>query len=408
MSVNKKNEDIRYTFLYKDLCSDGGAPQDMRNFLEYIGLSQFVRSISWGAGAQKKIVRSRHFSNILLAIKFVYCEKFSDTDRVILVGGLIFSNVIFALILFLRRIDFDYMPLSHWSAWSLSQKIFSEFPEINSLKANKQKVIGSKIKSKVVNIFLVLAKKTFFFMFRPIFNKSSILWVASPWEAAEAARCLNRDNINYRIYQFGCDLTIEMPVSSSYFEQFLQNVNIVFWGRVDYLHKGLDRLVEICEINHHFLLQNRVLIHILGPDYNGGLNKLKTEISSRGIERLFKIIPPEKLHKIGIEGLACSDGTVLFTRFEGHPRVLREAQYFGLPILSSTEAHNNWYVECDQFMTIDFALDHACYNRQFKKFIEMSKLHKYRTKRLVKEATWEEICENNQLYSDIRVLKHGK
>ena len=408
MRKNNGKKPARHTFLYRDLGSVGGAPQDMRKFLSYLGSSQIVRSISWGGGEKKKINRNIHYSNIFLVAKSLCSEKFSDTDRVVLVGGLIFSNVVFALLLFLRKIEFDYMPLSHWTSWSLSQKIFSVFPEVNSLKADKKRVIGIKTKSKVVNVVLVLAKKIFFVTCRPIFKKSSVLWVASSWEATESARSLKKNDLSYRIYQFGCDLSIEMPASSSYYEQYLQNVNIVFWGRVDYLHKGLDRLVKSCEINHHFLLQNRVLIHILGPDYNGGLNKLKTEISRRGIEQLFKFIPSEKLHQIGIEGLACSDGTVLFTRFEGHPRVLREAQYFGLPILASTEAHNNWYVECDQFTTIDFALDHACYNRQFKKFIEMSKLHKYRTKKLVKEARWEEIWNNNRLCSDICFLKHGK
>lgn len=403
----KKDKDIKleqYTFLYRDLCSDGGVPQDMRNFVEYLGLSLTVKSISWGVHSKVRPKKNNHYINFYKLVFFVFRYNFGENDRVVFVGGLSVPNAFLASILFFRGIKFDFMPLSQWTRWSLSQKIFTHYPEINSLKSSADgnetaPPCSKKLKAKLVVVF----KKLFISLCRPIFRKSQRYWVSSEWEARQVCENLSLRECKFLIYRFGCDLALEVYPSDSYYKPFKGYINIAYWGRIDFYNKGLDRLIEIALRLKMELINKGVKIHILGPDYNNGASLLRGAIATKNLEKVF-VVPSNNISKdVGIDGLAWANATILLTRFEVNARVIREANYLQVPILGSCESHiTTGGGDLSEFINF---VEKDSVDRRFLSFI--SKLPNLCViKKFNKDATWCALERSKVLLSDEKHFRY--
>lgn len=108
-------------------------------------------------------------------------------------------------------------------------------------------------------------------------------------------------------------------------------INVVFIGRIDIYHKGLDLLVEASSAIADQLRNANVNFNIYGP-LNSDADILNAMLLERNIEDLFTL-KGEVSGKEKETVLLNADVFVLTSRFEGHPMGLIEALAYGLPVI---------------------------------------------------------------------------
>lgn len=111
-----------------------------------------------------------------------------------------------------------------------------------------------------------------------------------------------------------------------------QKTNIIYIGRLDLYHKGLDLMVAACSKISNFLRLHNCTLEIYGPNVNGRAERLNELIKKEQIDDIIKLFGPisgiEKEKKI-LE----SDIFIQTSRFEGMPLGVLEAMSYGIPCL---------------------------------------------------------------------------
>lgn len=132
-------------------------------------------------------------------------------------------------------------------------------------------------------------------------------------------------------------------------------VKIVFIGRLDAYHKGLDLLIEAIRLSKPALKETNCRVALFGPDYAGRYENVKRLIQENEVQDLVflnhEIFGDEKINK-----LLDSDIFIQTSRFEGMPLGILEAMSYGLPCLVTegtslgsiiSEANAGWVAKTD-------------------------------------------------------------
>jgi len=110
------------------------------------------------------------------------------------------------------------------------------------------------------------------------------------------------------------------------------NINILFLGRIDINHKGLDYLLKGINLVKNILIKNNIIIDIYGFGKKDDIKYLKRMINKNELGKIvnFKgsVFGEEK-----IEVLINSDIFILTSRYEGMPMAIIEALSYGLPCI---------------------------------------------------------------------------
>ena len=125
---------------------------------------------------------------------------------------------------------------------------------------------------------------------------------------------------------------------------------IVYIGRLDAYHKGLDLLLEAVRLSKQILIENDCKIELYGPDYAGRFDHVQSLILENEVQDLVslnhEILGEDKARK-----LLETDIFIQTSRFEGMPLGILEAMSYGLPCLVTegtaigeiiSEAHAGW------------------------------------------------------------------
>ena len=266
-------------------------------------------------------------------------------------------------------------------------------PEIINAQANYMKVCLYNYgeSSFEINKDILVMNKEFdddYHGFMPPFNKPDIVVFHSPFgikKSTKIARMLDREKIPYIIVPHGCfssDALKKKKIKKwiavhSYFNrmfnrakniQFLSkgeqsssiykkkgiiipnairlplnvkckevnsnHITIIFIGRKDVYHKGIDMLLNACGKIKNELKKNNISIYLYGPYQNNNKLEIQNLILNNNLENIVFDCPPiydnEKDH-IFRE----ADLLVLTSRFEGLPGVVLEAWSYGCPTLLS-------------------------------------------------------------------------
>lgn len=331
---------MQFSFFYFDALSEGGAPNDIRSLCNIISKDKIVDlyCVNKGHFINKDKYKLRQTNSFLSLMMLIISNKdILRLSKVIVLGGFIWKNIFIVLLFYILRIKFQFIPFSHFTSHSLANKIVNKNPLISNgkLEANDKNLNSSfkKIISKLI-------KNIYFYTFgKIIIQLSEALWVSSIFERNQIISSLpNVKTKPFVFYSFGLNTNIGRETKYNY-SDYKNYTNLVFWGRVDYFNKGLDRLLNAIEIENNYFVENKILFHIIGPSYNGGKTILNKEINSRGLSKIVKVPDDKKITSIDLGGLVNADGTILLSRWEGHPRVLRESIYYKVPALISPETN---------------------------------------------------------------------
>lgn len=174
---------------------------------------------------------------------------------------------------------------------------------------------------------------------------------------AAAIQCLSQkelDSTAFGTRKFVATNGVSIPEKKK--TDFSQSgAKIVFIGRLDAYHKGLDLLIKAASLSKPYLLENKCRIEIYGPDYAGRYENVERLIRENDVEDVVflhhEILGEEKIQK-----LLGSDLFIQTSRFEGMPLGILEAMSYGLPCLVTegtalggeiAAAHAGWVAKTD-------------------------------------------------------------
>lgn len=148
----------------------------------------------------------------------------------------------------------------------------------------------------------------------------------------------------------------------------LDNINIIFIGRKNRIHKGLDLLMKAINKKKDFLIKNNVKFFIIGPDRirtNAYINRMieKNKVENI-VENLDAVYGIEK-EKILTNG----DIFVHTSRCEGLPTAVVEAMIYKMPILV-TRGTNMYEIAKDKQCGWGAENNVKSISQQFDKIIE--------------------------------------
>ncbi len=119
------------------------------------------------------------------------------------------------------------------------------------------------------------------------------------------------------------------------FKQKYNKNNVVFIGRYDIYHKGLDILINFVSKNKTILRNNKFTFELYGPNFRGGKENIQRDISRNGIRDLITVNDAV----FGVAKLKILYKSKYFihtSRYEGQPQAVLEAINAGcIPIVSS-------------------------------------------------------------------------
>lgn len=109
---------------------------------------------------------------------------------------------------------------------------------------------------------------------------------------------------------------------------------IVFLGRKDIYHKGIDLLLEACSLIRELLLEANVTIKLIGPDFISSKAYIDNIVRENGLQSIIinlDAVYGEEKKQVFKE----NDIFILTSRFEGQPTSILEAMSYGMPILAT-------------------------------------------------------------------------
>lgn len=110
------------------------------------------------------------------------------------------------------------------------------------------------------------------------------------------------------------------------------NLRIIFLGRLDIAHKGLDLLIEGCAQAKEALRKSNAEVHIYGPSFGKSRVILQSMISTHELSSIVQLREPV-LGEAKTLAFSSADIFIHPSRHEGHPIAVLEALSHGLPCL---------------------------------------------------------------------------
>ena len=173
------------------------------------------------------------------------------------------------------------------------------------------------------------------------------------------------------------------------FPEYKDSFKLLFLGRLDPWHKGIDRLLQaVAELRAR--LPNIVLF-LVGPKKRRYRSEIPELIAKLGIEEQVVLVGPLYDLREKYSALASADLFVLTSRFEGFPLTVLEAMACGVPVLVTKGTNAAGMLNGDRAGIVCEGDPHEIAEAIFKAFSEPDERRSMAAwgQNLVKTKTWE-------------------
>ncbi len=178
---------------------------------------------------------------------------------------------------------------------------------------------------------------------------------------AKAVQCLSKrelDSTEFGKQKFIGTNGIALPIRKK--EKFsTEGFKLIFIGRLDVYHKGLDILIDAVSSIKEYLKERGAKIEIYGPPWNNNL-LLSEKIKNNSLEGLVEV--HSEISDGKEDKLLDADVFIQTSRFEGMPMGILEALSYGLPCIVTegttlaekiNEINAGWGVETSAITVAD-------------------------------------------------------
>jgi glycosyltransferase involved in cell wall biosynthesis len=339
----------KLAFFTPDELTSGGMPDDIKHFVDSIAEMNCVETVLFCPKLRSDS------DGQLINVPKVDINSINNTYRSLKTlknGGMVvfftfssMKNVFWSIIS--RFLGIPYTVIPSWQVHDFLDKD-RPFPRklIPTIEASEKKPddfrsTGGGVVEGNYSIFSylrllkrVLFRKTLGSYF---VNNASAIHVFSDFEKFKIKTLLNLKNPFFLPIDFGTDIQ-NKPIGP---DTYPSNVciNILFWGRVDYYYKGIDRVLNSIAKAKNTGIKAPFKFWICGPDYNDGYKKVSLHVKRLGLQDYVKILNSENYTPGTIGYLKNADYVITFSRWDGYARVLRECLALGVPIISNRETH---------------------------------------------------------------------
>lgn len=333
---------------YRDAFARGGFPNEIRALAASFGKSNSVlligkNRLNDGIDSNTINVKTLKYSNIFNLQKNVsHSYGILKPDITIVVGFFIIDNIFFCNYAKKGNSKVILYPLSQVSSSVINSKIFTADPSVRNLE-NKSKQASNSFLLELLYRCNPILKKLYLDMFGSfLIRRSDYIACMSKNEALELKKYLKVEGKKIVNLQLGT-YQIDQCDSSNYYDESGQGIqaklNFVYWGRLDWRYKGIDRLIDGVYELKKTCNNLDFIIHLIGPNYRDGVRKIKKRISDLKLNKDFNILLPHQYTRASIAPLRDADASILLSRWDGFPRSLRESLHLNVPILVSRETN---------------------------------------------------------------------
>jgi len=173
------------------------------------------------------------------------------------------------------------------------------------------------------------------------------------------------------------------------FPQYQDSFKLLFLGRLDPWHKGIDRLLEaIAEVRVKF---PSIVLFLVGPKKRRYSAEIPELIARLGLHENVVLVGPLYDPQEKYSALASADLFVLTSRFEGFPLTVLEAMACGVPVLVTKGTNAGGMLAGDRAGIVCEGSPHEIADGICKAVAEPDALRSMaaRGQALVKTKTWE-------------------
>jgi glycosyltransferase involved in cell wall biosynthesis len=335
-----------YIIFSHDFLHKGGVPNENRNWVQELNKLANVLVICNSRKSLSEYEKTNSNLNIekinLISLFNRFFNKISKNDIVLITGYFIPINIIVAVLCRIKKIRYGIMPFSSLSRFSLNNDIFKTDPDVRLLENKHKHSKELYYKYFIVNKTVIL-KKIFHKMFHNILlEKAYFIGVFSSYEKEEILKLTNVPLEKFVNFRWGLKNTQETYNKTTFFDTLKKHpntLNFVYWGRLDFKMKGIDRLLNAVGILKEKHATLPFEIYLMGPDYGGGQRKIEALVEKLDISDYVHICGPGVYQPGSKQPLIDADASIYFSRWDGFPRTLRESVMYGVPIIVSEETH---------------------------------------------------------------------
>lgn len=346
---------MKIAVFYRDAFQSGGVPREIEQMVRTLSVRHTV--FCWGRSGTHQVSDQS-------GIQYQGCKELASRlpgwfshhqpDLVLLVGFFMQDNLIVARIARRYRIPIILNPLAQLTDAVMGGKIFTQDPDVRHLEENRFYLPNVREKLMVLaNPFL---KKTWLHSVgKMLVEQCDWIAVFSDYEAKQFQKYCTFPENRFIHLRWGLDeSTLQEHDQRHYYRDVLgyqdDRSNFVYWGRMDWHHKGIDRLLN--GVLHAFQDHSGELpfrVFLMGPDYHGGARKIQNFIDQHILHDVVHLMLPGQYPSGSKVPLRDACASIYLSRWDGFPRTLRESSGLGVPVLVSEETHFSGLVK--QFET---------------------------------------------------------
>ena len=328
--------------IYRDAFVRGGLPSEVRGLARGLALDHAVSV--WGRARSiprlERDAEVRCYTSIAdLAIKAPRWLRQDRPDVVVLFGVYLPDTMVAARAAKVWGAVTVLHPSAHIMHAVLTGKVFFGRIDIGQFESGRQhKVIGRNLRRRASPILKQMWLRT---VGLTLFRAVDCIAVLSDHEEREIRNVVPSLSGPAVKLRWGIDQVPGIDAPEHYYRDTLGIAadgcaNIVFWARLDWHYKGLDRLLAGVLAARRCTGTLPFRLFLCGPGYAGGLERAKAFIAEHSLERDVRIIPSFGGSKAALRD---ADASVLLSRWDGLPRSLRESLWLGVPVITSRDTH---------------------------------------------------------------------